>query len=142
MNLPEAVLAALLLGFGTARATAIISIDAISEPLRDLVFHYFPPEDDDALGYYYQGMNKVDDETRKRRAHWNVPWWQKRWETTGPLRKPSFIGRVIQCHICLAVWIAAGNTALFLLWEPGALVLNLFLAAAHLSAALNHNLHK
>lgn len=144
MNLPEALLVALLLGFGTARAAAIIAIDEISEPIRDLIFHWFPPEDDAERGFFYQPMQRIGKDELAKRDHWDIPWWQKRWEHTGDkqIRKPSFLGKLLQCHKCVAVWVAAGNTALYFAWQDAALVLNVFLAAALVSAVLNKHLYK
>lgn len=142
MNLTEAILVSLLLGLGTARAAAAITIDEITAPLRDLIFHWYPPTDDAEQGYFYQTLQKVDDETLARRDHWQIPWWQKRWEPAGePVRDPSFLGRLLSCHKCVAVWVAAFNVALYFVWKDAALILNTFLAVAHISAVMNKNLY-
>jgi hypothetical protein len=137
MNLPEALLASLLIGLGTARASAIITIDVISEPLRDLIFHWFPPEDNDEAGLYYQQLRKATDIERRQQSGWSVPWYQKRWAVSDTERKATFIGKLFSCQKCIGVWVAAGNTALYLVWPDGALVLNVFLAASFIGAVAN-----
>jgi len=137
MDLTEALLVALLLGLGTARASAIITIDVISEPLRDLIFHWFPPEDNDAAGHYYQQMRKATSEERKRSAKWRIPWWQKRWEADGSTRNASFIGQLLSCQKCAGVWIAAANTVAYLLVPEATVAFNAFLAASFIGAVAN-----
>jgi hypothetical protein len=138
----EALLVSIVLGLGTARAAAGLTIDEITAPLRDLIFHWYPPEDNEEHGWFYQTLQKVDEDTLERRREWNIPWWQKYWEPAGePVRDPAFLGRLLSCHKCVAVWVAAFNVAFYFIWQDAALVLNTFLAAAHVSAVMNKNLY-
>lgn len=144
MTLIEALLASLLLGLGTARASAIIAVDKISEPLRDLIFHWYPPEDDDARGFYYQGLRPATHDERSIRGNWDIPWWQKRWEPIGDgaVRPAAFLGKLLSCHKCVGVWVAVGNTALYFAWREAALALNVLLTAALVSSIVNTHFYK
>lgn len=146
MNLTEALLVIVLLGLGTARAAAAVSIDKISEPIRDLIFHWYPPEDDDEKGWYYQCMRKATPEETQTRHGWGIPWWQKRWEpidaNVESCREPSFIGQLISCPKCVSVWIGAANFALYLVFPQAAIYLNTFLALTLLSAIADVKLYK
>lgn len=142
MELLEALLVTVLLGLGTARMAAIVSIDKISEPLRDLIFHWHPPEDNDAKGWYYQSMRPATDEERLQMDAWNVPWWQKRWTMDDKLRKPTFIGQLVGCHKCVSVWIAAANILLYLVWQDAAIVWNTFMAISFTSSAVDSKWYK
>lgn len=141
MNTIEALLLIVLLGLGTARAAAIIAIDEISEPIRDRIFMRFPPEDNADKGWFYQCFDKADKEERAEQRQWDKS-WRHRWIHRGDvIRDPTFIGKLLGCHKCVAIWVAAGNTALYFLWEPGAVMLNVFLAAALVSAVVNKHLY-
>lgn len=145
MSIPEALLLSLLLGLGTARMSAIISIDTITAPLRDLVFHYFPPEDNDREGWYYQSLRPATDAEKLKQDEWDSPWWKKRFAPATEVehvRDPSFIGQLISCQKCVGVWIAAANVAAFYIWRDGTIVFNLFLAASFVSAAANERYYR
>ena len=147
MDLLEALAVTLLLGLGTARMAAIVSVDEITAPLRDMIFHWFPPEDDERLGWYYQGMRRATEAEREAMASWGIPWWQKRWSAItvhddDRPRRPSFIGRLIGCVKCTSVWIASGNVALYFAWFDGALALNLAMAASFVAVAANLRYYK
>lgn len=142
MNLPEALLLSLFLGLGTARMAAIVSIDKIAEPLRDLVFHWFPPEDNDKEGWYYQSLRPATDEEQLRRDSWEIPWWQKRWEPGDVVRKPAFLGELISCHRCTSVWIAAGNALLYWAWRDAAIALNVVMSVSFIASASDTHFYK
>ena len=132
----ETFITIVLLGLGTARLSLLIVVDEITESLRDLIFHYYPPEDADATGRYYQGYRKATRSERKKLELMDVPWWQKRFQYDGNnLRKPSFIGRLLSCHKCVAVWVAAANAALLYSDYDVWLVVNTILAGAFISSA-------
>lgn len=139
MDIYEALAAALLIGLGTARLTALIVKDKISEGLRDLVFHYFPPEDNDELGHYYSLVRPATDEELRRQSAWDVPWWTRRFATIKEgedVREATFIGKMLVCQRCTSVWVAGANTALYAAFTSAALGINLLLAAAFVSAAV------
>lgn len=133
MDITHALTLALLLGLGTARIAALISSDKITAPIRDLIFHWYPPEDNDREGRYYQSLTKADPKERKSMASWDIPWWQKRWTVGGPIRKPRFLGELIACHKCSSVWVASANIIFYFLWPEGAVVLNTVAAVALIS---------
>lgn len=145
MSLIEALLTIIVLGVGTARISALIVIDEITEPLRDLIFHYFPPEDNDAKGWFYQSLRKATDEERWRQDGWETSWWAKRFTgvTQGQSpRKPTFLGKLLGCHKCVAVWVAVANLIALHVWRDGTLLFNVFMAQAFVSAALNHRYYR
>lgn len=142
MDLTELLLLTLFLGLGTARMAAIVSIDKISEPLRDLVFHWFPPEDNDREGRFYQIKRPATDAERLQMDDWNIPWWQKRWSEGDRLRKPHFLGELISCHRCTSVWIAFGNIALYYLWRDACVILNLGCAISFVASATDTHFYK
>ncbi len=142
MTLIEALLVTIFLGLGTARMAAIVSIDKIAEPIRDMIFHWHPPEDNDENGWYYQTLRPATDDERRKRGHWDIPWWQKRWEPGSDVRKPAFLGELISCHRCTSVWIAAGNVALFYVWRDAAMVLNAVMAVSFVASASDTHFYK
>lgn len=132
----ETVLTIVLLGIGTARFSVLLVLDDITEPFRDLLFTYFPPEDNDELGRYYQGMRKVTAQERSQLDKLNLPWWQRRFEWNGDtIREPAFIGRLFACHKCIAVWVAMLNTILLYAHYDAWLVINTILAGSFVSTA-------
>lgn len=147
MSLITALLLVAFLGLGTARMAAIVSIDKISEPVRDMIFHWFPPEDDDERGWFYQALRPATAAERKEQEGWATTWYQKRWwhpQTAEELRlrKPTFLGQLIGCHKCTSVWIAAGNVALWYLWRDGATVLNAVMAVSFVASATDTHFYK
>ena len=132
----DTLIALLILGLGTARLSALVVLDDITEGLRDMLFHYFPPEDNDARGWYYQGMRKATPQEREKLAKMKgrVHWWQLRfWYDSDDLRRPHFIGRLVSCHKCVSVWVGAANAVAYLL-APGFTVgFNFALALSFLS---------
>lgn len=147
MDLISALLLVALLGLGTARMAAIVSIDKISDPIRDMIFHWYPPEDNDERGWYYQALRPATELEREQMESWQVPWYQKRWwhpqaseEIT--LRKPSFLGQLLGCHKCTSVWIAGGNVALYYLWRDACIMLNLVTAISFVSSAVDSKFYK
>jgi hypothetical protein len=135
----DTLIALFIIGLGTARLTAIIVLDEITDSLRDLVFYYFPPEDNDAKGWYYQCYHPATREQRAKLENFKgrLHWWQRRFDFDGTnLRRPHFIGRLLACHKCVGVWVAAANTAFYLLAPEFALGFNFALAASFLSIIL------
>lgn len=141
MSIPEALLVALLLGLGTARAAAIIAIDEISSPIRERIFMRFPPEDNDHMGWYYRCYEKADDDEVAEQSQWDKSWKRKWYQRGDVVRDATFIGKLLGCHKCAAVWVAAGNTALYFFWQDAALILNVFLSAALVSAVVNKHIY-
>lgn len=135
----QTLIALIILGLGTARITALIVLDDITEPLRDFVFHYFPPEDNEARGIYYQSYRKATPEERERLAKLKgrVHWWQRRFEfDPSVLRRPAFLGRLLACHKCVGVWVAGFNVGAYLIWPEPIIAINLALASAFMSIIL------
>lgn len=133
----DALIIILILGLGTARATALITLDDITEPLRDRIFHRYPPEDNDARGWYYQSYREALPNERRKLEQLGLPAWKTRWEYDGnQTRDPSFIGRLLGCHKCVGVWVAAANTILFYTNSELAIFVNMILATAFVSIIL------
>lgn len=134
MEYLDTLIAILILGLGTARATALITLDDITEPLRDRIFHRFPPEDNDARGWYYQSYRRASAAESRKMKSIGLPDWKTRWEYDGnQTRDPAFIGRLLGCHKCVGVWVAAANTLLFYANSELAIFLNMILATAFVS---------
>jgi len=133
----ETLIALLILGLGTARLSALIVLDEITENFRDMLFHYFPPEDNDARGWYYQQTRKATPEERENldKLKGRIKWWQRRFEYDTNSRPATFIGRLFSCHKCIGVWVAAANTGAYLLWPEPVVAVNVALAASFLSLA-------
>lgn len=137
MDYLDALIIILILGLGTARATALITLDDITEPLRDRIFHRFPPEDNDARGWYYQSYRPAISSERRKLKELGLPAWKTRWEYDGnQTREASFIGRLLGCHKCVGVWVAAANTLLLYASSEVALFVNTILATAFVSIML------
>lgn len=137
MNYLDTLLVILILGLGTARIAALIVLDDITESLRDRIFHRFPPEDNDARGWYYQSYRHATREERNKLSNLGVAKWRTKWEYDGTQqRNPAFIGRLLGCHKCVGVWVAAANTALFYLAPSVAMVINIAMAVAFVSIIL------
>lgn len=135
----QTLIALIILGLGTARMTALITLDEITEPMRDMLFHYFPPEDNEARGTYYQSYRKATKEERERlsKMKGRTRWWQRRFEfDPKEQRKPAFIGRLISCHKCVGVWAAGCNVGAYLMWPEPVFAINFALAAAFTSIIL------
>lgn len=134
----EQVLALLIVGLGTARVTALITRDGITENLRDMFFHSFPPENNPKLGWFYQDYRKS---TKEERAEWKAKGLtlsrlESRWIDSGmsKSRKAHWLGQLVSCPMCTSVWIAAANYGLFYNWSDPMIVVNSFLAVAWVGA--------
>lgn len=137
MDYLDALVIIVILGFGTARMTALIVLDDITEGIRDRIFHRFPPEDNDARGWYYQSYRPATEDERKRISKTGAPAWKARWEYDGTqVRSPSFIGRLLSCHKCVGVWVASANTGLFYAAPAVFIMINMAMAAAFVSIIL------
>jgi len=122
----------IIMGLGTARLTSLICIDSLLEPLRDLLFHFSPPHDNDAKGWYYQCLRRVEP------AHDtdDMSWWHRRFVHGGPMRKPGFFGQLVSCPYCVGAWAAAGNVGLYALLPSVSMWFNLVLGASFIGSAL------
>jgi hypothetical protein len=127
-----------ILGLGTARLTALVALDSITYKMRDMIWYWSPPEDDDRLGYFYQIMRRAtkDERVKRRAGVKGLPWYDYWFVTSIAGRKPGFIGSAVACPLCISVWIAAANYASFLLWPDAILHINLFLALAFIGGFL------
>lgn len=84
MTVPADTTHTLLLGLAAARITSLLVTDDLLEPLRHRVFSWSPPHDDPELGRWYQ--------------------------STGPThREAGFVGRLVGCYQCTAVWCSAAT---------------------------------
>lgn len=127
-----------ILGLGTARLAALVSLDDITAGLRNLIWYWSPPEDDERLGRFYQSMRRATKAERKARqlSVRGMPWYDYWYVGSIEGRKVGFIGSLIACPLCSSVWIAAANYASFLLWPDAILHINLFLAVAFIGGFL------
>lgn len=78
----------ILLGLAVARLTSLIVQDDIVEPLRHRLFTWSPPIDDPDLGRWYQSLDMQSG-------------------TSVSLRPAGFLGRLVSCYHCTAVWCSA-----------------------------------
>lgn len=140
MTLDAHALAELLvIALATARLTALITLDEISKPLRDLIWHYFPPEDDEKIGAYYQSLHPATEQERARLATFKnrLHWWQRRFEFDATrTRQPTFLGKLIACHRCTGVWVAFATSISYLISPSASIVIALPFALAFVSTAL------
>jgi hypothetical protein len=87
----------LLVGaLAVARITALIVIDGITEPIRHRIWLWSPPFETPGQEIYtlrYMG----DVEESPAYEH----------------REPGFVGKLIACHHCVGVWVAAGAVAAY-----------------------------
>lgn len=131
----DTLLLLLVMGLGTARLTALITLDDITENLRDLVFHWFPPQDNDAKGWYYQCYAKATPKEREQAKRFGE--LKRRhiiWMHTGEvIRDAHFIGRLLSCYKCVSVWVATGNAVLYSFFPEPVLVTNFVLALSFVS---------
>lgn len=118
------LLAYIILGLGTARITALIVLDEITHPVRDMIFHWYPPEDDDANGMYYQSLRPATNPERYTMDDYPIAWWKKRWSYSNVPRDSSFLGRMLVCYKCTSIWIAGLNMVSWLLFPHATLLLN------------------
>jgi len=105
-----------LLALACARVTILITRDDIFKPLRNWIFLFSPPENDDRLGYYYQNLHRVP-----RRLRW-------RWDEDE--RKPGFIGEALSCPDCTGVWVGAILVFSYVLYEEQTITFSLVMALA------------
>jgi hypothetical protein len=122
----QTFLALIVLGMGTARLTALLVHDEITASLRDMIWHWSPPHDDEDKGHLYQWLREATPDERNALHHVNtdLPWWTYHFHGAEEQRPPGFWGRVIDCPLCASVWIAGLNVLAYLLVPAIALGLN------------------
>lgn len=131
----------LIVGLGTARLTGLVTRDSITHPIRDIIFTFWPPENNARLGHEYQNFFRATEEERAGRA--NVlglagSHWPRNRYIHGDYeeRPPTFIGELISCPYCISVWIAALNYGLYSVEaiQHQVLIANTFLTIAWIGA--------
>jgi len=92
----------LIAGLATARLTTLIVEDEILEPVRRKIFQLSPPHE------------TIDNEWFTRRdRHGNLPPAE-----TLIVRRPGFVGRLLSCVHCVAVWVSVGVYAAISVLPP------------------------
>lgn len=130
-------LALVVLGIGTSRLTALASRDAIFDGLRDKLYHMFPPENN--RNRDYQNLRRTTKQEREEAKPLGFGWWDRQWQETADVyRKPSFIGKMVDCYFCLSVWISVVNFALYYNWSHPVMLVNSALAVAWMGAVATH----
>lgn len=126
-----------ILGLGTARLTALVALDDITAKLRDLLWYWSPPENNDRRGHFYQSMRRATKAERflRRASVKGLPWYDYWFANSDVQRKPGFVGSAVACPLCISVWIAAANYGSLLLWTDAILHINMFLALAFIGGA-------
>ena len=129
----------LLVGLGTARITALVTKDSIFEPLRDLLFHYSPPENNARYGWEYQNLWKASKKD-KERGYLQGNWYQRRFIEVeeAEKRKPGWLGTLISCPFCFSVWVAAANLYLSVNYWPFMFWFNVWLVIAFIGSYAVH----
>lgn len=130
----EYLLQLFLIGIGTARLTALVSRDSILHPLRDCLFTFFPPENNQRLGWDYQNMIKA---TKRERESFMTSgnWYQRRFLITDePEREAHWLGELIGCPFCISVWIAVAQMIFWYQNASASIVLNSLLFVAYIGA--------
>ena len=127
-----------LLGLGTARLTALVSKDDITAGLRDMIWHWSPPTDDERRGLFYQQMRKATKQERadRKASVSGLPWYYYWFVNVDKPRKAGFVGEAISCPLCISVWIAAANYAAWELAPTFTYNANTFLAIAFIGGFL------
>lgn len=111
------ILELIVLAAGVARFTSLFVFDDILEPVRHCIFKWSPPFDAPALGRVYQTH---DFESGSQHAQ---------------PRSAGFVGRLVSCYHCTAVWVAAAAVTAVML-EPAIAYTVLTVAAASQIAEL------